>query len=265
MSITEIAIKRPSLIIVIFAVLGFLGFASYKQLSYELLPKFSSPFITISTLYPGAAPKEVENSVSKKIEDAVASLENVVSIRTTSQESFSMVMIELKQGADVDIASQDAQRKVNAIRADLPRDIEAPSVTKFSISELPIIRMAVSSPLPPTEFYHLVKNKIQPLISKVEGVAQITLIGGEEREIRVNVDINKLKAYNLSMLQISERINASNLDFPTGKVKGGSEQLSVRLAGKFSKIEDLEELVKGRRHDQTQRCGRCARQQKRPE
>jgi hydrophobe/amphiphile efflux-1 (HAE1) family protein len=243
MSITELAIKRPSLIVVIFAILGFLGYVSYTQLSYELLPKFSSPVVTVSTVYPGASPSEVENSVTKKVEDAISAMENIVSVRSTSQEGFSFVMVELTQSANVDISLQDAQRKVNAIVSNLPGQSKTPVLTKFAIDELPIMRIGVSSNLPPTEFYQVVKKQVQPALSKIPGVAQINLIGGEEREVRVNVDENRLKAYKLSLLQITQAINNANLDFPTGRVKNSDEQVTVRLAGKFSSLDDLKNLV----------------------
>jgi HAE1 family hydrophobic/amphiphilic exporter-1 len=243
MSITEIAIKRPTLIVVIFAVLGFLGIVSYQQLNYELLPKFSQPIVSISTVYPGASPSEVENSVTKKIEDAISSMENIESVRSTSQEGFSFVMVEIKQSADVNQALQDAQRKVNAAQSLLPKESKAPVLGKFAIDELPIIRMGVSSDLPATEFYQLMKKRIQPSLAKIPGVAQITLIGGEEREIRVNVNSEKLRAYNLSVLQVSQALQQSNLDFPTGRVKSTDEQLTLRLAGKFTKVEEMKELV----------------------
>jgi hydrophobe/amphiphile efflux-1 (HAE1) family protein len=243
MSITELAIKRPSLIVVIFAVLGFMGWVSYQQLSYELLPKFSSPVVTVSTVYPGASPSEVESSVTKKVEDAISAMENIVSVRSTSQEGFSFVMIELTQSANVDLALQDAQRKVNATVSQLPEQTKTPVLTKFAIDELPIMRMGVSSNLPAIDFYQVVKKQVQPALSKIPGVAQITVIGGEEREVRVNVDANKLQAYNLSILQITQAINQANLDFPTGRVKNTDEQVLVRLAGKFASIDDLKNLV----------------------
>ncbi|HEY6906782.1 MAG TPA: efflux RND transporter permease subunit, partial [Ignavibacteriaceae bacterium] len=115
MTITELAIKRPSLIVVIFAALTVLGIYSYTQLDYELLPKITPPVITIATMYPGASPNEVENSVTKPIEDAVSTLDQIDNVNSTSSEGISFVMIQFKQSADVDIALQNAQRKVNEI------------------------------------------------------------------------------------------------------------------------------------------------------
>ena len=125
MNITKISIQRSTIVAVVFAVLTILGVGSYLSLNYELLPKFSPPVLTITTLYPGASPYEVENSVTKEIEDAISSLENVKAIKSISQESFSIITIQLNQGTDVDLSLQDAQRKVNAILANLPEDADA--------------------------------------------------------------------------------------------------------------------------------------------
>ncbi len=243
MSITELAIKRPSLIVVIFTVLGILGFISYKQLGYELLPKFSPPVISVTTVYPGASPGEVENSVTKKIEDGISSLENISTVKSYSQENLSIVVIELNQSANVDIALQDAQRKVNGIMQKLPEQANTPVLGKFSIDELPVIRMGVSSNMPATEFYQLVKDRIKPTLAKLQGVADIMLVGGEEREIRINLDAQKLAAYHLSLLQVNQAIATANLDFPTGRVKNNEEQVTIRLAGKFQSLDELKNLV----------------------
>ena len=115
MNITKLSIQRSTLVVVVFTVLTLLGVASYQSLNYELLPKFNPPVLTIMTMYPGASPNEVENSVTKEIEEALSALENVKDMRSTSLESFSMIVIELNQGTNVDLALQDAQRKINTI------------------------------------------------------------------------------------------------------------------------------------------------------
>jgi HAE1 family hydrophobic/amphiphilic exporter-1 len=251
MQITKIAIKRPTMVVVLFTVLTLLGIFSYTQLSYELLPKFSSNIITISTIYPGAAPSEVENSVTKKLEDAVASLEGIKSIQSTSMESISIITIELAPDANVDLALQDAQRKINSIKSDLPEESEDPSLGKFDLGDLPIMQMAVYSELGPAEFYDLIKNKVQPSLSKIEGVAQVNILGGTEREIKVNLDRNKMEAYGISPLQVSRVVNNGNLDFPTGRLKNQDGQMLIRLAGKFTSLEEMEKLVVAYRPDQS--------------
>ncbi len=243
MSLTEIAIKRPSLIVVIFSVLTFLGWFSYNTLGYELLPKMDFPVFNVMTIYPGASPSEVENSVTKKIEDAVASLESIENIRSYSQEGVSLVFVQLKPGTKTDKSMQDAQRKVNAIVATLPKDIRAPGINKISFSEMPIIRIGITAQMQPTELYDIVKQRVQPSISRIAGVGQLSVVGGEEREIRVNIDAKKLDAYHLSILQVRQAIQSSNMDFPTGKIKTSENQNIIRLAGKFKTLKDLENVV----------------------
>jgi HAE1 family hydrophobic/amphiphilic exporter-1 len=219
MSITEISIKRPALVIVIFTVLGILGLISYSKLNYNLLPEFEAPVLSVVTIYPGAAAGEVETSVTKRIEDALSSLENLDKIQSTSREGVSLVVIQLLQSADVDEAVQDAQRKVNAILARLPDEVESPTINKFSTGDLPVLQLGVSGNLSPTQFYKLAEDRIQPQLAKVQGVGQITLVGGEEREIQVNVDPEKLRAYGLSLNQVTQAIAGANQDFPRARCK----------------------------------------------
>ncbi len=252
MKITEISIKRPTIVVVVFTVLTLMGFISYKSLNYELLPKFTSPIVTIATVYPGASPKEVESTITKKIEDAVASMEKIKKIISKSSESLSTVTIELNNDANVDIALQDAQRKVNSILSDLPTDAKAPSLTKFSLDDLPIMTLSVTANMDSKVFYDLVDKKIQPLLSRLAGVAQVTLIGGQEREIQINIDPKKLDAYKLSVVQLRQTITNANLDFPTGKVKTLDQQMLIRLAGKYKNVDQLRNLVLTTLDDGTQ-------------
>ena len=243
MNIAEIAIKRPSLIVVIFAVLTFLGLVSYQRLNYELLPNFQNPVLVVVTMYPGASPTEVENSVTKNIEDAVSSLEQIDNIQSTSYENVSVSVIIFKSNADMNKALQNCQLKLNNVKELLPKDVKTPMIYNFSMSDFPIMRMGITAEIPSSELYELVKQKIRPMISTIEGVSQVEIIGGEEREIRVSVDAQKLSAHQMSILQVTQAIQASNIDFPTGKVKNNDNQVIIRLAGKFSDLESLRNTI----------------------
>ena len=242
MSITEISIKRPALVIVVFTVLGILGILSYQQLNYNLLPEFDSPVMTVVTTYPGAAASEVETSVTKEVEDALSSLEGLDKITSYSQEGVSIVTVQLQQDADIDIGVQDAQRKLNTIMATLPDDVESPAINKFSTSDLPIMQLGASSNMLPTDFYQVMEDRIQPRLGKIEGVGQITLVGGNEREIQVNVNPDRLKAYGLSLNQVTQAITSANLDLPTGKVESTDQRYSLRVAAKFTSLDQIRNL-----------------------
>src|SRR5690554_4818077 len=130
MTITELSVKRPTLVVVIFSILVFFGIFGYQTLNYELLPDIEPPVMSVSTIYPGASPGEVETSVTKVLEEELSSLENIKMLQSISVESFSVIIVELVYGTNVDIAIQEAQRKINAIKADLPDDVEERRVGK---------------------------------------------------------------------------------------------------------------------------------------
>ncbi len=243
MKLVDISIKRPSLIIVLFIILLVGGIFSYTQLSYELIPKFEVNVVTVSTIYPGASPGEVENTVTKKIEDAVSTLENVKKIESKSYESLSVVLITLTADADADYSLNDAQRKINAVLKDLPDDVDPPSLSKFSLSDLPIMTIGATADMEEVEFYDLLDKKIQPILSRVQGVAQVSLVGGQEREIQVSLDAAKLKGFGLSVPQIQQAVLSSNLDFPTGNVKTRENSTLIRLSGKYKDVQELRNLV----------------------
>jgi HAE1 family hydrophobic/amphiphilic exporter-1 len=246
MTITELAIKRPTLIIVIFLALGLLGVFGYFQLRYELLPKVAPPWVMVSTVYPGASPSEVENSVTKPIEDAVASVEKLSNIYGYSYEGLSVMSLEYTYSANADQAMQEVQRKVNGILLKLPKDIRSPIIQKFSFDEVPVLKMGVSSDMPSRDFYQFLKDEMEPTFGKIEGVGQVNLVGGDVREIKINLDAQKVRSYGLSIAQITQFMRASNLDFPTGAVKGQETQSIVRISGKFTSIEAMRNLIVSR-------------------
>jgi HAE1 family hydrophobic/amphiphilic exporter-1 len=137
----------------------------------------------------------------------------------------------------------DAQRKINAVISQLPDDAEAPSLTKFSLSDLPIMTIGANGKMDEAAFYDLVDKKIAPVLSRVAGVAQVNIIGGQEREIQVNLDAVKMQAYGLSVPQVQQNILSSNLDFPTGNIQTREQKILIRLAGKYKNVEELKNLV----------------------
>jgi len=244
MTLTELAIKRPSFIIVIFTILVGGGLLSYKQLSYELMPDFSAPLLTITTAYPGASPSTVESQVSKPLEDVLSSMENVDEVTSFSFDNASFVLLEFKASANIDDALADAQRKINNNLNRLPEDAQNPMVAKIEPNATPVLQLsAVAKNLSDAELMRLMDDQLLPAIKQVKGVAEVQVIGGERRAFRVNVDKEKMRKMGLSMAQINQAIALSNLDFPTGKIKSSAEQITVRLTGKYKDLSDLQDLV----------------------
>ncbi|NTW82865.1 MAG: efflux RND transporter permease subunit [Chlorobiaceae bacterium] len=243
MTLTELSIKRPTLIVVLFSVLAILGLFSYTQLQYELLPKMTPPVVTITVSYPGASPAEVETSVTKPVEEAVSAIEKISAITSTSSEGLSIVTIEFSNSANIDKSLQDAQRKVNEIKDNLPDDAKEPVITRFALDEVPVLRIGATSSLSDAEFHTMLKDDIKPVLSSVAGVGQVYLIGGREREIRVNIDLDRLEGYGLTISEVLKEVGKANLDFPTGKIDDRDRQFVVRLAGKFTSLDELKNLV----------------------
>lgn len=243
MTLTELSIKRPTLIVVIFTVLGILGLFSYRQLQYELLPKMTPPVVTISIRYPGASPGEVETSLTKPVEEAVSAIEKISSITSTSTEGLSVVAIEFSNSANIEKALQDAQRKINEVRDSFPDEAKAPVITRFALDEVPVLRIGATSSLPDTDFYQLLKDDIKPQLASIAGVGQVYLLGGREREIKVNIDLERLQSYSLTIPDVLKEVGKANIDFPTGKIDDSDKQFVVRLAGKFTSLEELGALA----------------------
>jgi HAE1 family hydrophobic/amphiphilic exporter-1 len=244
MSITEIAIKRPSLIIVIFTVLIGAGLFCYTQLSYELLPDISQPTLVITTSYPGAAPANVEQTVTRKIEDQLSSIDAIKTITSQSLEGVSIITAEFNTGSNIDLKQQEVQRKINNIMGDLPTDVKSPGISKVTPSDQPVMQLMAVSNLDNAAFYDIIRNQINPLLQQVQGVGEITLIGGQEREIQVNINKEKLDYYGLSILNVTQAIADGNQELPAGKVRSEAlGQMTVRLSGKYSSVAQLNALV----------------------
>ncbi len=244
MTITELSIKRPSFIIVIFTILIGGGLLSYNQLSYELLPDFSPPLLTVTTMYPGASPSTVETQVAKPLEDALSGLEGVSEVTAFSMDNASILLLEFKNSTDIDQALEDAQRKVNNIINELPEDSKTPVLAKIDPNASPVLQVsAVAKNMNDKDFMELMDKQILPQIKQTKGVAEVQVIGGMKRSFRVNVDKEKLKLYGLSLAQVNQLVAASNVEFPTGKLKNDKEQMTVRLAGKFQSIDDLRNMI----------------------
>ncbi len=243
MSITELSIKRPTLVAVIFAILAIAGVLSYSMLKYDLLPKIDVPVVAVMTVYPGASAADVESSVTKKLEDALSSLENVDNMTSSSQEGFSVITLTLNSGTDINIALQEAQRKVNTVLSELPVNARTPSLSKFSTDDIPVMQIGLTAKMPETELYQLTKDQIKSHLSKLNGVGQVTLVGGTEREIRINIDKQKLEGYKLSIASVYIALSNANLELPTGKIENDRSQYTVRLGGKIQSVEQLSNVA----------------------
>ncbi|RXF68934.1 efflux RND transporter permease subunit [Arcticibacter tournemirensis] len=243
MSITEIAIKRPLLLIVIFTVLILFGLQSYFNLNYNLLPRIDIPVVSVSTIYPGASAAEVQSSVTRKLEDAFASAEGLQQISSTSLQGVSQITIEFRSGVDVNNAEREIQRMADQALNDLPDIAERPQVHKLDLGEAPVIKAGISANLPPKQLYDMVDNQIRPILQNVPGVGQVDIIGGDKREIQVSIDREKLLLYGLSTRQVTDAVHNANQSFPAGSIETKNQQLSIRYDANLSSLDQLRNLI----------------------
>ena len=243
MKISELSIKRPVYVIVLFLVIGILGFLGYSSMKAELMPKFTPPSLNVQVIYPGASPSEVESSLTVKLEDVLSSMAGVESMRSYSFEGMSMVFVSFTYGTDIDKAVTDAQNKINSKKAELPSGALAPIVNEIGVDAKSVITLALSSNLDAVDFSDLVSRNIVPELQRIPGMAKVETVGEHPREIQVNLDMSVMGALGLSPVQVLGVIKGSNLDFPTGSIKDGSTNTAVRLSGKLKSVEEIRSLV----------------------
>ena len=240
MAFLRTIIARPVMTTMLVVVMLVMGIYSYSHLVTELIPSLDFPVVVVTTVYPGAAPGEVETQVTKKIEDAVATLANIDELTSTSMESMSQVVVQFELEVKEDQASIDVKDKVDAIVGDLPEDAEAPVITKFDIAGEAVVELAVSGPRPLPELYEIVDKRLKDRLSRVAGVAEVDIIGTQERQIRVAVRPERLRAYGLTLGDVLAVLAASNLNVPVGHITRRDGEVNVRMLGE---VRDPAELA----------------------
>jgi HAE1 family hydrophobic/amphiphilic exporter-1 len=236
------AVTRPVLTTVIVAAILVLGFFSYLRLVVDLFPDVEFPFVTVTTIYPGAGPEEVESQISKRVEDAVSTIAGIKRMDSINQESLSLVLIEFELGVDQDQTGIDVNEKVEQILNELPDGADKPQVVKFDLGALPILNLALTGPQSPRELYDVADKVVRDAVSQAPGVASVTIIGGRKREIRVALDPAQLFAYNLDASQVIAAIASENVSIPAGRVTETDREFGVRTLGEFRDLEELRRL-----------------------
>src|SRR5262245_53461316 len=189
---TKLAITRPVTIWMLFGAIAVLGWRSMRELQIELNPRIEIPYVTVTTIYPGAGPEEMETLVTDKIEEVVAAVNNVDHITSVSRDGQSQVQVQFSLAANDDSALSDVRAKVDALTAQLPQDAEKPIITKLDVTAQPVVLIGFTGPVSLRDLKHLADKQISERLQRVPGVAAVTVVGGEDREIRVAVDGAKL-------------------------------------------------------------------------
>ena len=229
--------------IVLFLVIAILGYLGFSSLQAELMPKFTPPSMNVQVVYPGASPQEVESSLTRKLEDALSSLQGVESMRSYSFEGMSMVFVSFVYGTDIDKSISDAQNKIDSKKAELPSGILSPMINKMTIDDKSVMTLSVTSDLETADFSDLVEHRLVPEMLRIQGMAKVDAVGLHPREIQVNLDMEAMRALGLTPVQIMGSLRAANLDFPTGSLKNENTSTSIRLSGKLLSVEEIRSLV----------------------
>ena len=243
MKISDLSIRRPIYVIVLFLVIGILGFLGFSSMKAELMPKFTPPSLNVQVIYPGASPTEVESSLTVKLEDVLSSMAGVESMRSYSFEGMSMVFVSFTYGTDIEKAITDAQNKIDSKKAELPSGILSPIVNEISVDSKSVMTLALSSNLDAADFSDLVTRDVVPELQRIPGMAKIETVGEHPREIQVNLDMAVMSELGLTPVAVLGVIKGANLDFPTGSLEDGVTHTAVRLTGKLKSVEEIRSLV----------------------
>jgi HAE1 family hydrophobic/amphiphilic exporter-1 len=243
MWISNVSIRRPvfaTMFIVSFMVLGVV---SMSRLGIDLFPDVSFPFVNVTVAYPGASPEEVETLVTRPIEDAVAGINGVKRVQSTSTESLSLIGIELRLEVDAQAAAAEVREKVAAIRGRLPNEIEDPTIVRFDVTALPIMTFAVGSSQRSDVTRQQVEDDLKPLLEQIDGVAAVQVNGGDVREIQVDLDPRRLEALAMPVSVVAEKLAAENLDLPGGLMIREGQTVSLRTKGEFATPAEVEQVI----------------------
>lgn len=240
MWLTNTSIRRPIFIVMFILALVVMGLISRNKMPKELNPNVDIPIITIITTYGGAGPSEIESLVSEPIEKAVTSIGNLKNVTSTSQTGISSVGLEFEMGTNLEAAAADVRDKVSAIKAALPRDADEPKVMKVDISSSPVMIIGLEGHLSPKEMRILADDVVSDRLAKVEGVASVNVSGGEQREISIAVDKNRLDAYGLAISGVVDALRADTSNVPAGSIKEGARDYSIRTVGEFVDAKEIE-------------------------
>jgi HAE1 family hydrophobic/amphiphilic exporter-1 len=219
------------------------GLFSYKSLGVDLFPKIDLPTITVTVVNPGASPQEIETEITDKVEGAVNTVSGIDELRSTSVEGVCQVFITFLLEKNPDVAAQEVRNKIDLIVNELPVTAEQPIVQKLDTDAAPVVRIAVSAPRSLKEVTEIADKKIKEQIEPINGVGDVQIIGGRQREIQVWVDPDRLRSFNVTVAEVAESVRAQNLEVPGGRIEEGTRELTVRTMGRIVEPADFNNLI----------------------
>ncbi|HJB08156.1 MAG TPA: efflux RND transporter permease subunit [Candidatus Enterocloster faecavium] len=238
--LTKLALKRPVTIIMCLLTIVYFGFQSVMGAKVELTPEMELPMLLISTVYAGASPEDISELITTKQEDAIASLSGVDTVQSYSMENASIIMIQYEYGTNMDTAYIDLKKAIDAVQ-DMPEDADEPTIMELDINSAPVVTLAVSGDTE-ENLYTYVENNIVPEFEKLSSVGQVSLSGGQESYVRVQLDPQKMDQYHLTMEAVAQIIGAADFTIPVGNVTMGDLELSASADNSYDDVASLETI-----------------------
>lgn len=242
MNLTSISVKRPVTILMVTLIVILLGFVSLTKLPIDLLPEFNVPVAIVQTTYSGVGPQEIENLITRPVEESISTVSNIKNVSSVSSEGNSIVIAEFNFNTDMDFASLEMREKVDMIKGFLPESANNPMVLKIDPNAMPIVEASLSGSEDLSKLQSFSEDVIKPRLERIEGVASVNINGGYEREVVVKVDQQKIQNYGITMNTIAQIIGAENLNLPGGSVEKGIQDLTIRTTGEFENIDEIKNL-----------------------
>lgn len=248
MRLPEFGVKRPITTIMIFVGVALLGIVALFRLPVDMLPEIEPPAISTLTVYPGAAAEDVEEKVTRVIENQLSIVDNLDTITSISAENQSIVTCRFDWGTNLDEASNNIRERLEFAKRELPDDAEEPMIFKFNTAMMPILFIGFTAKESYPRLYHFVDTYLADRLKNLPGVGAVQIIGGLERQIKVKIDRGRVQAYGLSLQQIAAKIKAEHLNLPAGKIKMGKTEYLIRLIGEFREPYELGNIIVGERN-----------------
>ncbi|NUP98740.1 MAG: efflux RND transporter permease subunit [Armatimonadetes bacterium] len=236
-TLARICVQRPVFATVLSLTLLVVGIAGYLGLGVDRHPNVEFPFVIVSTIYPGAAPEEVETEITDPIEQQVNTIGGIDGLNSTSSDGMSLVSIRFDLNKDADVAAEEVRAKVALAKAELPPDAEDPVVLKLDMGATPVISYAISANRPVREVYEYVDKKLRRRVETVAGVGEVQVIGGRERQINIVLDPYRMRAHGVTVSDITKALSEQNAQIPGGVVEQGPQQLTLRTQGRLESVE----------------------------
>ena len=243
MNIADLSIRRPIFISSIVILMLFTGVVAFRGLGVDLFPPVTFPVIAISTVYTGAGPEEIEDLISKPLEEELSGLAGVKRITSRNQEGLSVVIAEFTLETDIQYAEQQVRDRTARAAIGFPDGTKASLVQRFDPDEQPVLRLGLQADLPPDRLYDLAKERVKPLLEQTPGVGGVQLIGGTRREIQIELDRAKLNSYEVSASRIASQFRNAGLNVPVGSVESGEKSTGYRAMGRFDSLAEIENTV----------------------